>query len=57
MSNFIKTTTTTKKLNYMCPKSFVIIFITYVYTIDIPTMGSQRQHVFLDKVNFELGTT
>ena len=31
----------------MCPKSFVIIFIGYVYTIDIPTFGiSQRQHVF-----------
>ena len=23
-------------------KSFVIILITYVYTIDIPTMGSHR---------------
>ena len=23
----------------MRPKGFVIIFITYVYTIDIPTMG------------------
>ena len=30
----------------MLPKSFVIIFITYVYTMYIPTMGSQRQHVF-----------
>ena len=31
----------------MHPKSFVIIFITYVYTIDIPHYGiSQRQLVF-----------
>ena len=29
----------------MCPKSFVIIFITYVYTIDIPTMGSHRDNM------------
>ena len=29
-----------KKFNYInASKSFVIIFITYVYTIDIPTMG------------------
>ena len=26
----------------MRPKSFAIIFITYVYTIDIPTKGSHR---------------
>ena len=26
----------------MRPKRFVIIFITYVYTIDIPNMGSHR---------------
>ena len=26
----------------MLPKSFVIIFITYVYTIDIPTMRSHK---------------
>ena len=30
----------------MRPKSFVIIFITYVYTIDIPTMGSHRDNMF-----------
>ena len=30
----------------MRPKSFVIIFITYVYTIDIPTMGSHGDNVF-----------
>ena len=31
----------------MRPKSFVIIFITYVYTIDITHNGiSQRQRVF-----------
>ena len=30
----------------MRPKSFAIIFITYVYTIDIPTMGSHRENVF-----------
>ena len=30
----------------MLPESFVIIFTTYVYTMYIPTMGSQRQHVF-----------
>ena len=31
----------------MRPKSFVIILITYIYTIDIPTFGiSQMQHVF-----------
>ena len=31
----------------MRPKGFVIIFITYVYTIDVPNYGiSQRQHVF-----------
>ena len=29
----------------MRPKSFVIIFITYVYTIDIPTMGSHRDNM------------
>ena len=30
----------------MCPKSFVIIFITYVfYTRDIPTMGSHRDNM------------
>ena len=28
----------------MRPESFVIIFITYVYTIDIPTMGSHRDN-------------
>ena len=26
----------------MRPKSFVIIFITYGYTVDIPAMGSHR---------------
>ena len=26
----------------MHPKSFVIIFITHVCTIDLPTMGSHR---------------
>ena len=26
----------------MRPKSFIIIFITYVYNIDIPTMGSHK---------------
>ena len=30
----------------MHPKRFVIIFIIYVYTIDIPTMGSHRDNVF-----------
>ena len=30
----------------MRPKSFIIIFITYVYTIDIPTMGSHRGNMF-----------
>ena len=30
----------------MRPKSFVIIFITYVYTIDIPTMGSYGDKMF-----------
>ena len=30
----------------MHPKKFVIIFITYVYTIDIATGISQRRHVF-----------
>ena len=30
----------------MRPKSFVIIFIIYVYTIDIPTIGSHRQNMF-----------
>ena len=32
----------------MCPKDFVIILYTFVYTIDIPTLVgiSQRQHVF-----------
>ena len=29
----------------MRPKSFVIIFITYVYTIDIPTIGSHRDNM------------
>ena len=29
----------------MRPKSFVIIFITYVYTIDIPTVGSHRDNM------------
>ena len=29
----------------MHPRSFVIIFITYVYTIDIPTMGSHRDNM------------
>ena len=29
----------------MRPKSFVIIFFTYVYTIDIPTMGSHRDNI------------
>ena len=29
----------------MCPKCFVIIFITYVYTIDIPTTGSHRDNM------------
>ena len=29
----------------MRPKSSVIIFITYVYTRDIPTMGSQRDNM------------
>ena len=29
----------------MRPKSFVIIFIKYVYTIDIPTMGSHRDNM------------
>ena len=30
----------------MRPKNFVIIFITYVYTMDIPTMGSHRDNMF-----------
>ena len=30
----------------MHPKSFAIIFITYVYTIDIPIMGSHRDNMF-----------
>ena len=29
----------------MRPKSFAIIFITYVYTTDIPTMGSPRDNI------------
>ena len=29
----------------MRPKSFVIIFIAYVYTIDILTMGSHRDNM------------
>ena len=29
----------------MRPKSFAIIFITYVYTTDIPTMGSHRDNM------------
>ena len=29
----------------MRPKRFVIIFIIYVYTIDIPTMGSQTDNM------------
>lgn len=29
----------------MRPKSFEIIFITYVYIIDIPTMGSHRHNM------------
>ena len=29
----------------MRPKSSVIIFITYVYTRDIATMGSQRDNM------------
>ena len=29
----------------MRPKIFTIIFITYVYTIDIPTMGSHRDNI------------
>ena len=29
----------------MRPKRFVIIFITYVYTIDIPTMGSHGDNM------------
>ena len=29
----------------MRPKSFVIIFVTYVYTIDIPVMGSHRDNM------------
>ena len=29
----------------MRPKSIVIIFITYVYTIDIPTLGSHRDNI------------
>ena len=29
----------------MRPKSFVIIFITNFYTIDIPTMGSLRDNM------------
>ena len=30
----------------MRPKRLVIIFITYVYTVDIPTVGSHRDNVF-----------
>ena len=29
----------------MRPKSFVVILITYVYTIDLPTMGSDRDNM------------
>ena len=31
-----------KKLNYMCPKDFAIIFYVFVYTIDIAIMGSDK---------------
>ena len=30
----------------MRPKAFGIIFITYVYTIDIQTMGSHRDNMY-----------
>ena len=36
----------------MHPKSFVIIFITCVYTIDIPTMVSHRDNFFFFMMDY-----
>ena len=38
----------------MRPKSFVIIFMTCVYTIDIPTMGSYRDNMCLGGVGIKI---
>ena len=36
----------------MHPKRFVIIFITYVYTIDIPVMGSHRDSLCFCMIDY-----